>query len=584
MRRRLLLLFALLFSLGLSAERIPFQRAEKIAMDFFKQHSPQLMVTSLQMVYDGKQPLTRSADFQPALYLFNNPKGNGFVVVSGDDTAYPILGYSFENTITQGDFPPNMKEWLEEMEKQVIFARENGYKGDATASSEGIGEVVKQLLTAKWNQGTPYNNECPIINGDYAWTGCTITAAAIVMRYHQWPEKGEGTIPAYKSEGDFSIDMPARPLGHTYDWKNMPLTYEWGQYTAEQAKQVSVLMADLGSMLQATYGTEGTGAATSLIAQNLPVYMDYDKGAIQFTRDRYDSEDWYKLIKDEIYNERPVVYSGFNQSAGHAFVLDGYTSQNYFSVNWGWGGYCNGYFKLDALVPDGSGIGGNDDHYNFNQAVVVGLKPDEGGDYVYMLSMGSKGMSSSVTEFYKDTPFVVNVDMIINTGGTNFTGKVLCALAGADDSIKEEYAMFNVNDLPIGWGYSDVGINVGITETIEQGDRIRLYYRRDNETQWHIMKGGPDAVWELLLTEEFTLDASTSLTYDKETKEITVISKSGATLSFKSSNGTDFTGRCKTDGKTTTIGTDGLANDTYTLTISKGSELKELKIKLNPSK
>ena len=59
------------------------------------------------------------------------------------------------------------------------------------------GDVVKQYETAKWDQLSPYNKFCPMINNVRTVTGCVATAMAILMRYHQWPDAGTGTLPAY---------------------------------------------------------------------------------------------------------------------------------------------------------------------------------------------------------------------------------------------------------------------------------------------------------------------------------------------------------------------------------------------------
>ena len=56
------------------------------------------------------------------------------------------------------------------------------------------------------------------------------------------------------------------------------------------------------------------------------------------------------------------------------FVLDGYTDSDYFSVNWGWGGYSNGYYKLNALEPADQGVGANMGSYNDYQSLIVNFK------------------------------------------------------------------------------------------------------------------------------------------------------------------------------------------------------------------
>ena len=79
-------------------------------------------------------------------------------------------------------------------------------------------------------------------------------------------------------------------------------------------------------------------------------------------------EDWERVLVAEIDADRPVLYSGQDVSAGHAFVCDGYEqrgSSTCFHINWGWGGLANGYFASDALNPQASR------NYSFNDQTTV---------------------------------------------------------------------------------------------------------------------------------------------------------------------------------------------------------------------
>ncbi len=64
---------------------------------------------------------------------------------------------------------------------------------------------------------------------------------------------------------------------------------------------------------------------------------------------------------------------------GHAFVLDGYDSNDYFHVNWGWYGRSNGYFLINHLSPDELGEGGGYGSYNVSQEAITGIRPSLGG-------------------------------------------------------------------------------------------------------------------------------------------------------------------------------------------------------------
>ena len=122
MRNKFILLFTLL-ALAASAENISPHQAKKIAKDFFSNNRPQLQVNELKMVFDGETPESRSTGTNPALYVFDNPNGKGFVIVAGDDMAQPILGYSYENDFPSGDLPEHIEGWMHGLKQQINDGR-----------------------------------------------------------------------------------------------------------------------------------------------------------------------------------------------------------------------------------------------------------------------------------------------------------------------------------------------------------------------------------------------------------------------------------------------------------------------------
>ena len=582
MRTKLLLLFTC-WALCLWADRIPEEQARKMATEFFRQNRPQMTVNRLKMVYDGETLSSRSAGAAPAFYVFDNPSGKGFVIISGDDIAQPVLGYSYENDFPMERLPENIKAWLESLKKQVNDGRKYGVVSSPNSRTlTSTGEVVVQLETAQWNQWEPYNQFVPTIDGKLPPTGCTITVGAIVMRYHQWPKQGTGTIPGYTT-GSLQIEMPAIELGHTYEWDKMPLVYNYNEYTEEEGKQVAQLMIELGTMVKANYYLGGTGASTLYLATELPVYMGYDKSALYRDRVDYMDAEWDELMKNELQQGRPVIYSGFNDESGHAFVLDGYTTDSFYSVNWGWGGSCNGYFLLNALVPSGNGTGGNNDHYNFHQSAVTGLMPDQGGDYIEEIGLSYGGLSSETTVFERNHSFQLTTGGIGNQGGGNFTGSFLWALTDRNGDIKEELVTMDVTDLKPRWLYTNIKRNCTITVPIAIGDRIRVFYKSERTPEWTLVKGGEDCVWELLVADEFTIDETTTIYRNKSQNTIVITTKEGVSVEWKHSNGSS-TGKCyETVGNVTTIHTEGLPAGSYKLKLKKRMESREVKIKLGAS-
>ena len=290
---------------------------------------------------------------QDPYYIFTSSDSMGFVIVAGDDLARPILGYSADARLGDKDnLPLGMQDWLNDIERQISAAqsRQASPSEDVTRqwAAPPEGNVLKQLSTALWNQRYPFNNQCPMDGNARALTGCVPTAYAILMKYYNYPTRGKGLTKFYETATK-GINVAIRDLHHEYDWDNMPMEFVNGKYTAKQASNVATLMADIGGALQVDYKTDVTVGFLGLA--QLFVNFDYFPGWQQY-KGANSVENWYGLLCAELNQNRPIIYRAENQKGdGHAFILDGYTDKDYFHVNWGWGGDCNGYFALDAMIP-----------------------------------------------------------------------------------------------------------------------------------------------------------------------------------------------------------------------------------------
>ena len=589
--KRFFFLWFLFFSGIVLAGNVSEDQARQIAVSFW-QSAPVTRggIPSLQMVFHSEDLVTRSSVQSPAYYVFDNTGGPGFVIVAGDDVAMPVLGYSFEHEFSKDNLPANLKAWLEYMRDEVNEARRSGAKAESVVtrawSQVEVGTPVVELGTAKWNQTDPYNMLCPKVNMQFAYTGCTITALAIVMRYHQWPEKGVGTLPGYQTD-TYRVTVPDLPLGHTYDWKNMLLEYPYFGYSQAEATAVATLMRDCGVMLQADFGpvgSSGTAASTFYIPSGLTTYMGYDKRVRTISRNGYTTSEWNSLMQGELESNRPVIYSGFNDNAGHAFVLDGYTDQNYYRVNWGWGGYCDGYFLLTVLDPEGQGSGGSGGGYNMYQDAVIGIQKDDGGAYFEELRYGERFSEQEVCGLSVDEPvvsgkpFELYVGNLKNTGSGTFTGELLFAVVDKEGNIVEELYVISLSDLLSSYYYYPYVGTVTINTPVLPGYRIRGYYRSANTPEWTLIKGNEEdgCVWDLLIADEYSIEETTQLTYNKKSRLLRLLVKDGVSVSLRSSGGSDCSDKCQIQGNEITVDTSLLRDGTYSLTLQKGDDRKTL--------
>ena len=205
-----LLTFAMLLALSypMLAEKVDYQKATTVATTVL----PNKTLTVLPL-----EPFEN-------LLVFNAE--NGFVMVAADDCVKPILAYSTDFPFHTEDMPENVLSWLQMLNDGIQYAID--MKLEATDEirrewdllSRGMmpepksRTEVKPLVKTHWNQSAPYNNLCP----DGSVTGCVATAMAQIMKYWEWPMKGEGSH-SYEHEtyGMISLDF-----SHTYyDWDNM---------------------------------------------------------------------------------------------------------------------------------------------------------------------------------------------------------------------------------------------------------------------------------------------------------------------------------------------------------------------------
>ena len=101
-------------------------------------------------------------------YVFNIGVDQGFVIVSGDDRTAPILGYSDQGRFDSSRLPVNMRSWLEGYAEQMRILDEmtddqarKSLAAPRSAVSVPTRNSIAPLITTRWDQASPYWNECP---------------------------------------------------------------------------------------------------------------------------------------------------------------------------------------------------------------------------------------------------------------------------------------------------------------------------------------------------------------------------------------------------------------------------------------
>lgn len=317
---------------------------------------------------------TRTIDGQPAVYVYEMAGGEGFMVLSADDMAVPLLGYSDEGGFSASDINPEMRWWLDEYAKEIKWLRENpDASGRILHSSKPEKEPIPPLLKTKWDQDTPYNDFCPEIDGELCVTGCVATSMAQIVNYHRLPaDYGTGTASVTCNGKLYTFDFS----NETFDWDNMLDVYgREGSYNMTQADAVAKLMYACGLSVDMEYGVNASSALSKNVAYALVDHFGFDKGIVIARRNWFGLEEWNDYVYAQLRDYGPVNYSGRTDDSGHSFVCDGYDRDGFFHINWGWGGVSDGYFRLTALDPQSQGIGGSSSGYNLQQSIIANICP-----------------------------------------------------------------------------------------------------------------------------------------------------------------------------------------------------------------
>ena len=379
-RTALLITLILAFITTSSAENIDLTRAHRVAESLLTSkmgHTPEIHLVD----YAERSSFSN-------FYVFGNE--SCFVIVSTDDRVTPIIGYSTENGFGQAAMPDNVFYWLKAYDEEISTTISRHTEASDAIRSEwdsllnGNGlepktrTSVSPLLHTTWDQITPYNNLCPNNSsggsGGHAYTGCVATAMAQIMKYWEHPVKGTGShsynCPSYGQQS-------ANFANTTYDWDHMKNSYS-GSNTSTEITAVATLMYHCGISVEMAYGvgTAGSAAASSTAPNALKTYFNYANSTEVRMKSSYSDSQWITMLKTELDNSRPVYYFGQSDSAGHAFVCDGYDNSNLFHFNWGWSGSNNGYYAIGALSPGVGGTGSGDGQYNLQNGAIFGCQPN----------------------------------------------------------------------------------------------------------------------------------------------------------------------------------------------------------------
>ena len=501
-----ILFLLLMLPAMLVAAPVDSQLAQQVAENFFENSVQENVVKHRKasfspFQYAGRKRILRSSGrtYEP-YYIFNNSDG-GFVIVAGDDRVQPILAYSANGEFAKDSIPIAVREWLDMYSAQIQYVVDNNISNDSISglwrtnapAQVTATDIVAPLIQTHWSQSPLYNDKCPYDAGlsplgSHPTVGCVACAMGQIMKYWEFPSMGIGS----RSYNSANYGTLSANFGRTkYDWVNMPNQLTTSS-TQAQIDAVSTLLYHCGVSVDMQYNFDGNGTSGAYTVLNaigkalrataeeaFIDYFGYKSSTVQgkFMKD-YSYSAWVSLLKNELNNNRPILYSGQSSSGGHAFICDGYDSNDHFHFNWGWGGLYDGNFAL-MTTPDLI-------LYPQEQAAIIGIIPDQASQ-AYDLAMYAdlKTASSSYT-FGNDISITGQVE---NNGTGTFIGEFRVGL-------------YNSNDQFVGWSnesysFTLIGGNHTVAKTftftggmpfITGKYTAYMFYKVNGSSQWHSVR------------------------------------------------------------------------------------------------
>lgn len=538
-KRTVALFMTLMAVMTIAAAPRSVEQARQEAAQLMKKHTSQKVngkngatASGPKLVFTKAKKNTQADEV--AYYVFSSGNNLGYTIVSGDDRLPAIVGYTESGDYDTELLPDNLKSFMQAYQEFAETATDEQIAEIKAwkANSSNTHAAVAPFMEETWNQTAPYNNLCPeyqyygedgTVQSNRAVTGCVATAIAQILHYYGCPKQLLAEIPAYTTnitvyntqgkDYENTISLDAIPANETYDWANMLNEYT-GNESTTQNDAVAKLMLHAGCAVQMSYGpSSGASAAPETFTK----FFGMDKELIKYcNRKNYQIAQWDELLYEEMANKRPVYYSGQSTGGGHAFVIQGYSTDGLYYVNWGWGGYCNGYFDITILNPNstsGAGASSSEDGYAMDNSMIIGIKPDNGA----VDNLPSPMIASTVNLSLSNERISENTlsgTITANPQNINLHEKVFVSVGYKNDNgkyinVSNNPCEIQADQLGFGWSF---GLPLNISFPIEEGKTYKLCLIESTDKENWTACEGEDA---------------TALTIKIENGDYTIITDSG---------------------------------------------------------
>ncbi|PKP17736.1 MAG: hypothetical protein CVU05_14985 [Bacteroidetes bacterium HGW-Bacteroidetes-21] len=321
---------------------------------------------------------------------------SGFIIVTGNTQLAPVYAYSSKGTFDAGSplfsFVSNdiqtRFQALNVMPLRLLQERENAWSqllsGPAQAKEfqqwpEAGTTPTEGWLWDNWTQNYPYNMMCPMdpVTSVRSIAGCPSVAMAMILNFHQTVN---GVV--FSDNDDYYHNYAGRQyyIDDDYVAQDFPsfnqLNTLLGILSDHYATCTGVDDIDRGALTFAcgvacTQVYTSSGSGTFGVSQALAAYQKFNFTESQLLFES--TPDLYTIIAQNIIDTLPVHLAVVDQgeTMGHNVVVDGYNTDGYYHLNFGWGGTYNGWYSLPDEIPYGLTV---------IEGAVVNIIPDNSVD------------------------------------------------------------------------------------------------------------------------------------------------------------------------------------------------------------
>ena len=370
MKKYKLICLMVILVLSLQAKPQSLQSALTIAGNFLEARQQDGQIIENYTIADQSGNLVYIFNLEPA----------GFVAISADNNVYPVIAYSYKKALKEADHADNvfftLLKW--DVRERLAYYKDKpneAHKNNLIWSDYIAGNFISRnfqqwpaagttitdgWIETTWNQSGVFNQMCPIDNsGERSVVGCVATAMAMIIDFHA--HVGDVSFddsddyasgwwnPIYIDDDYLERDFPSFPELNVY-LDELKDHYQNDIYLTSQDK--AALSFSCGVSVEMGYSSQGSGAWTSDVAIALLNKFDYDSAT---WIDNYGSS-FYAQLSQNMIEMRPAEMSIATSSGegGHAIIVDGYNTDDFYHLNYGWGeSNSTCWYLLPSGMPHG---------------------------------------------------------------------------------------------------------------------------------------------------------------------------------------------------------------------------------------